>query len=82
MRSSASPPRISKPISAPRPVPTMIATGVASPIAQGQATTSTATAGTMAATRPCPVSAQPAKVARAMSRMVGTKTPETRSASR
>ena len=35
--SSASPPRIRMPASAPRPVPTMIAVGVARPIAHGQA---------------------------------------------
>ena len=39
--SSASPPRIRMPASAPRPVPTMIAVGVARPIAHGQAMTTT-----------------------------------------
>ena len=42
--SSASPPRIRMPISAPLPVPTMIAVGVARPSAHGQAMISTATA--------------------------------------
>ena len=45
---NASPLRNSTPISAPRPVPTMIEVGVASPIAQGQAMISTATALTSA----------------------------------
>ncbi len=40
--SSASPPRMRIPASAPRPVPTMIAVGVARPIAHGQATITTA----------------------------------------
>ena len=40
--SSASPPRMRMPASAPRPVPTMIAVGVARPIAHGQAMTSDA----------------------------------------
>ena len=39
--SSASPPRMRMPASAPRPVPTMIAVGVARPIAHGQAMTTT-----------------------------------------
>ena len=39
--SSASPPRIRMPASAPRPVPTMIAVGVARPMAHGQAMTTT-----------------------------------------
>ena len=43
-RSSAAALRISTPCSAPRPVATMMAVGVASPIAHGQAMTSTATA--------------------------------------
>ena len=46
--SRASPLRNSTPNSAARPVPTMIAVGVARPMAQGQATTSTATALTRA----------------------------------
>ena len=41
--SSASPPLIRMPASAPRPVPTMIAVGVASPSAHGHAMISTAT---------------------------------------
>ena len=54
-RSSTSPPLISTPRAAPRPVPTMIAVGVARPRAHGQAMISTATA----ASRPAPGS--PAK---------------------
>ena len=46
--SSASPPLIRMPRSAPRPVPTMMAVGVARPSAHGQAMISTATAFTMA----------------------------------
>ncbi len=42
--SSASPPLISRPISAPRPVATITAVGTASPIAHGHAMISTATA--------------------------------------
>ena len=41
--SSASPPVMRMPFSAPLPVPTMMAVGVARPSAQGQAMTSTAT---------------------------------------
>ena len=46
--SSASPPLIRMPFSAPLPVPTMIAVGVARPRAHGQAMISTVTAATMA----------------------------------
>ena len=46
--SRASALRIRMPFSAPLPVPTMIAVGVASPIAQGHAIISTATAVSMA----------------------------------
>jgi len=48
MRSRLSPPLIEMPCSAPLPIPTIMAVGVASPRAHGQATTSTATAATMA----------------------------------
>ena len=41
--SRACPPRTRMPVSAPRPVPTMIAVGVARPMAQGQAMTTTVT---------------------------------------
>ncbi len=41
--SSASPPRIKTPFSAPLPVPTMMEVGVAKPRAQGQAIIKTAT---------------------------------------
>ncbi len=80
--SRLSPPRISSPSWAPRPVPAMMATGVASPRAQGHATTSTATAVISAATIPAPASSQPARVAAATARMTGTNTAEIRSASR
>ena len=49
--SSASPPRMRMPASAPRPVPTMIAVGVARPMAQGQAMMSTVMALTSAYVR-------------------------------
>ena len=80
--SRVSPPRMSSPSSAPRPLDTITATGVARPRAQGQATTTVATAGIIAATSPWPVSAHAAKVAAASTRMAGTKTAETRSARR
>jgi hypothetical protein len=56
----------------------MTATGVARPRAQGHATTSVATAGIIASTNACPVSSQPANVARLSSRMAGTNTEEMR----
>src|SRR3954463_7904771 len=55
-RCSASPPLISTPSSAPLPVATMTAVGTASPIAQGQAMMSTATA----AGKARPAGAEPA----------------------
>ena len=58
--SSASAPRTRMPISAPRPVPTMIAVGVASPSAQGQAMISTATNASIALVKLEPVSSQTA----------------------
>ena len=72
------------PRSEPRPIPAMTAVGVASPIAQGQATTSTAIALATARTRrgSAPKRYQAAKVARAIRRIVGTKIAEIRSARR
>ncbi|OGK95122.1 MAG: hypothetical protein A3J45_06685 [Candidatus Rokubacteria bacterium RIFCSPHIGHO2_02_FULL_69_13] len=72
------------PCSAPLPVPTMIAVGVASPMAHGQAITRTATK-LVSAKRNAgcgPQSHQTAKVTAAMTSTIGTKTAETRSASR
>ena len=53
-RCSASPPLISTPSSAPRPVATITAVGTASPIAHGQAMMSTATAAANARTSDAP----------------------------
>ncbi len=61
MRSSATAFLISTPISAPRPMPTMIDMGVARPSAQGQAMMSTLTA----ATRPKPKRGSGPKIAQA-----------------
>ena len=62
------------PFSAPLAVPTMMAVGVASPMAQGQAMTSTATAFTMALDQPtCATPTQPRNVKRASAMMTGTK---------
>ena len=80
--SSASGPRTRIPIWAPRPVPTISAIGVASPSAQGQAMMSTETATSIERPAPCPVASHPASVARASAITTGTKTAETRSASR
>ena len=82
--SSAAALLMSTPTSAPRPVPTMIAVGVASPIAQGQAITSTATAlvSAKSAAGAGPRSHQTTKVTAAMARTIGTKTAATRSAIR
>ena len=55
----------------------MTATGVASPSAQGHATTRTATAGTIDATRAWPVTSQATKVAAAIRRIEGTKIADT-----
>ena len=80
--SSASALLNSTPISAPRPVPTMMATGVARPSAQGQLMTSTATPAVMASVT-LPVSASHTqKVATAMAMTTGTNTPATLSARR
>ncbi len=67
---------------APRPVPTISATGVARPSAQGQATISTATAAVKAAAAPPPTASQTPSVAAARAITAGTKTADTRSASR
>ena len=82
--SSAAALRMSTPCSAPRPVATMIAVGVASPIAHGQAMTSTATALVSAYSidGAGPSSHQPTNVSAAMTSTAGTKTAATRSASR
>ena len=81
-RSSTSPPLISTPRLAPRPVPTMIAIGVARPRAHGQATMSTATAASTPSPGRWATPAQPSKVIPARANTVGTKTPAMRSASR
>ena len=70
------------PSCAPRPVPTISAVGVASPSAQGQAMISTATAAVNAAAAAPPKASQPASVASEIAITTGTKTAETRSASR
>ncbi|MNX94006.1 hypothetical protein D3C86_1262210 [compost metagenome] len=75
---------MSRPCSAPLPVPTMMAMGVARPMAQGQAMTSTATAAVRALAQSpgAPTKNQPTKVARAIPTTMGTKTAETLSTSR
>ncbi len=82
-RSSASPPLISTPSSAPRPVDTITAVGTASPMAQGQAMISTATAAAKPRTTGAASAAtyQTAKVAMAMDMTTGTKMALIRSAS-
>ena len=82
--SSASPPRMRIPASAPRPVPTMIAVGVARPIAHGQAMTRTLMNAVSASVRrgSGPTAYQMTKVAAAMARTIGTKTAAIRSAIR
>ena len=67
---------------APRPVPTISAVGVASPSAQGHAMISTATAAVNAVVAPAPAPSQKPSVPAATAMTTGTKTPETRSASR
>ena len=70
------------PISAPLPVPTIMATGVARPSAHGQLITSTATA-EVSASLMLPVSAiHTTKVAAEITNTTGTNTPATLSASR
>ena len=73
--SSASPPRISIPASAPLPVPTMIAVGVASPSAQGQAMIRTAMKACRAKVKrgSGPQTYQPMKVSAERARIAGTK---------
>ena len=80
--SSTSGPLISSPSWAPRPVPTISAIGVASPSAHGQAMISTATAAVNANDALSPAPSQKPSVASASVITTGTKTPETRSASR
>ena len=80
--SSTSGPLIRMPSWAPRPVPTSSAVGVASPSAQGQATTSTAVAARNAGPTSVPTPSQKPNAAAASSRTAGTKTADTRSASR
>ena len=75
-------PLISSPSWAPRPVPTSSAVGVARPSAHGQAMISTATAAVKANARSSPAPIQKPSVATAIAITTGTKTPETRSASR
>ena len=67
---------------APRPVPTSSAVGVARPSAHGQAMISTATAAVNATSGCAPVPSQNASVATASAMTTGTKTADTRSASR
>jgi hypothetical protein len=76
--SSASPPLMRMPFSAPRPVPTMIAVGVASPRAHGHAMMSTETAVTSAMLRrdsAGEANHQTTNVTRAMAITMGTNTP-------
>ena len=80
--SSTSPPLITMPSWAPRPVPTMIAVGVASPSAHGQAMISTATAAVNASSAAAPSSSHTASVPIATRMTTGTKMPEIRSARR
>ena len=76
-------PLIRMPSCAPRPVPTISAVGVASPSAHGQAMISTATAAVNACRgRGAEQRASPASVASEITITTGTKTAETRSASR
>jgi len=87
--SSASPPLMRMPSSAPFPVPTMMAVGVANPRAQGQAITRTvmkmvsenANLGSSGARAGTPKTYQRAKAVRAITITVGTNTAATRSAS-
>ncbi len=72
--------RTSTPFRAAEPRPTMTATGVARPRAQGQAITRRVTAGRQAWARAPVAIHHPARVSRARTRMVGTKTALMRSA--
>src|SRR3989338_8316017 len=79
--SKASPPFIKMPDSIPLAVPTISAVGVASPKAQGQETTSTATAKSMEAAKFNPkIKYQRAKVKSAKTTTAGTKYSEILSA--
>ena len=69
------------PLRAPVPLPVTMATGVASPRAQGQLTTSTATACESATPACSPASIHPAKVTSAIRITAGTNTADTLSAS-
>ena len=82
--SSASPPRMMIPASAPRPVPTMMAVGVARPMAHGQAMTRTAMNEVSAKVRlgSGPATNQTTNVSAARPRTIGTKTAAMRSARR
>ena len=75
-------PEITMPNFAPRPVPTSRAVGVAKPSAHGHATINTATAAVKAPLRSPAIPHHAAKVTMAMTKMIGTKIAETRSASR
>ncbi len=80
--SSTSGPLIRTPSWAPRPEPTRSAVGVASPSAHGHAMISTETAAANANAGSEPVASQKPSVATAIAITIGTKTAETRSASR
>ena len=80
--SSTSGPLMRMPSCAPRPVPTSRAVGVARPRAHGQAMIRTATAAVNASSGLAPVPSQKPSVATASAITTGTKTPDTRSASR
>ncbi len=70
------------PASAPLPTPTMIDVGVASPMAHGQAMTSTAMSRSSAGTKPAPANSQTAKVSTARMMTAGTNHAATRSTTR
>ena len=82
VRSRTSGPRMRMPSWAPRPVPTMSAVGVASPRAHGQAMMRTATAAVNASAGSPVARSHPASVATEIAITTGTKTADTRSASR
>ena len=70
------------PYSAPLPTPTMIEVGVASPMAQGQAMTSTAMSRSSAGTNPAPAASQTTNVSSARAMTAGTNHAATRSTTR
>ena len=74
--------RISMPSCEPRPVPASSAVGVARPSAHGQAITSTETAALNARGTSCDTTSHPMRVRSEITRIVGTKIAETRSARR